>query len=306
MRLWLLTVTVAYVSGYISLVSRPESFRYCSNMAVKGGNGDDSSPSASSGVPTATWLKRAASIGLASAATSLGLFTAPVTHAAGPVPNTDVYFGVGCFWHVQHELVQTEKKVLLRDGAELTSLAGYAGGKSTGKDTNRPDNKKGVVCYHNMMGVGDYGNLGFGEVVGMSVPGDSIGSFADQYFALFGSDNERPDKGDRGAEYRSLLGLPGGVKSPYFKEIQAALARSGKKLTLVEGQGNDKDTLGKGKVWVMDSDAFPFYRAEMYHQYHDGFMPGEQYPQSYNNIAKQLVDAGKIGPTGCPDSMPRG
>lgn len=31
-----------------------------------------------------------------------------------------VYFGVGCFWHVQHEFIDTERKVLGRQDSELT------------------------------------------------------------------------------------------------------------------------------------------------------------------------------------------
>ena len=220
--------------------------------------------------------------------------------------NQEVYFGVGCFWHVQHEFVEAERSILNRQNSELTSYAGYAGGTKVGKDTNRPDNNKGVVCYHNMMGVGDYGKLGHGEVVNMNIPTTTIGSFADTYFKLYGSDSERPDKGDRGGEYRSLIGLPGGMDSPYLKDVQSALDRSGKKLKLVPGSGNDKDTLGKGVVYVMDNsdDKFPFFAGEIYHQFHDGFMPGEQYPQSYNSIARTLYDQGKIKLTGCPDINP--
>jgi hypothetical protein len=155
------------------------------------------------------------------------------------------------------------------------------------------------------MGIGDYGSLGHSEVVGLKVPANTIGRFADQYFSLFGKDNERPDKGDRGGEYRSLLGLPGGMNSPFLKDIQESLNNSGKILKLVAGKGNDEDTLGKGIVYVMDSDTFPFHQAELYHQYHDGFMPGEQYPRSYNTIAKQMYDAGKLGSTGCPDKLPK-
>ena len=91
----------------------------------------------------------------------------------------------------------TEKCELGRDAVDLTSLAGYAGGEGVGKDANRPDDKKGVVCYHNMMDVGDYGGLGHGKVVCIKVPDGSIGAFAGQYFAPFGADSERPDKGDR-------------------------------------------------------------------------------------------------------------
>lgn len=219
--------------------------------------------------------------------------------------NQEVYFGVGCFWHVQHEFVEAEKSILNRQNNELTSYAGYAGGTKVGKDVNHPDNNDGVVCYHNMMGIGDYGKLGHTEVVNMNIPINTISSFADTYFKLYGSDSERPDKGDRGTEYRSVIGLPGGIESPYLKDVQLSLDRSGKKLKLVSGLGNDKDTLGKGIVYVMDNsnNKFPFYPGEIYHQFHDGFMPGEQYPQSYNSIAKTLYDQGKIKFTGCPDNL---
>ena len=44
---------------------------------------------------------------------------------------------------------------------------------------------KNKVCYHNFMGVADYGKLGHGEVVGMRIPQSSIGDFAKEYFDLF-------------------------------------------------------------------------------------------------------------------------
>ena len=134
------------------------------------------------------------------------------------LPNRDVYFGVGCYWHVMHEFVQTEQNVLGRSTKEVTSAAGYGGSKLVGKDSNRPDNKKGVVCYHNLMGVGDYGSLGYGEVVGMDLPKteESMRAFAKEYFSLF-KNGDRPDLGDRGLEYRSLIGLPSGVEEPSFQ-----------------------------------------------------------------------------------------
>lgn len=46
-------------------------------------------------------------------------------------------------------------------------------------------------------------------MVGLSVPAEKIESFATAYFELFDANGDRPDKGDRGPEYRSLLGLPG-------------------------------------------------------------------------------------------------
>lgn len=214
-----------------------------------------------------------------------------------------IYFGVGCFWHVQHEFVEAERAVLGRGDGELTALAGYAGGKRLGKDTNRPDNKQGLVCYHNMQGVADYGKLGHGEVVGLRVPPSKVEAFAEVYFKLFDKNGDRPDKGDRGPEYRSLLGLPGGKDSPYFAQIASALKRSplAGKMELVGGSGDDADTLGKRMLWVMDTESYPFQQAEVYHQYHDGFFPGEDYPREYNSLQQRSVASGRLKGTGCPD-----
>lgn len=62
-----------------------------------------------------------------------------------------------------------------------------------GKNSQIPGGK-GVVCYHNLLGVADYGSLGHGEVVGMKIPESSVGDFANEYFKLFGADLDRPDK----------------------------------------------------------------------------------------------------------------
>lgn len=66
---------------------------------------------------------------------------------------------------------------------------------------------------------------------------------------------------DKGGEYRSLLGLPGGTNHPQYQLVQAAAEARG--MILKEGKGNDPDTLGKRIVYVMDSNKFPFYQAEV-------------------------------------------
>lgn len=218
--------------------------------------------------------------------------------AADESEEVDVYFGVGCFWHVQHEFVEAEKRVLGRSDEQLTSLAGYAGGRRVGVDRQRPDRAQGLVCYHNMMGVADYGKLGHGEVVGMRIPVSSYSSFVSTYLSLFDRGGDRPDKGDRGPEYRHLVGMPGGVNSKLFRELEQ---QAEGRWSLDEGKGDDGDNLGKKGIWVMDSANFPFYRGEVYHQYHDGFMPGEDYPREYNSLAARAVKAGKLDSTGCPD-----
>lgn len=75
---------------------------------------------------------------------------------------------------------------------------------------------------------------------------------------------ERVDPGDRGSEYRSLIGLPGGVKNPMYQAVEAA--GNAKGFTLEAGKGNDPDTFGKKLIYVYDSNKFPFYQAEVYHQ----------------------------------------
>eukprot|EP00561_Arcocellulus_cornucervis_P011680 CAMPEP_0185811706 /NCGR_PEP_ID=MMETSP1322-20130828/8378_1 /TAXON_ID=265543 /ORGANISM="Minutocellus polymorphus, Strain RCC2270" /LENGTH=285 /DNA_ID=CAMNT_0028508177 /DNA_START=30 /DNA_END=884 /DNA_ORIENTATION=- len=200
---------------------------------------------------------------------------------------TDVYFGVGCFWHIQHEFVEAERKLLGRGDKELTSLTGYAGGKST--------DKEGRVCYHNFQSIADYGKLGHGEVVGMKIPESSIGDFAKEYFDLFTPKGERVDPGDRGGEYRSLIGLPGGVKNPRYAEVEAAATAKG--MTLEAGKGNDPDTLGKKLVFVYDTAKFPFYQAEVYHQFHNDFQ-SPAYGKKYNDLVKEAVEDDRVKITG--------
>jgi hypothetical protein len=75
------------------------------------------------------------------------LLAASVATAAAPAlasdtdKDIDVYFGCGCFWHAQHEFIEAERTILGRSDSELTSRAGYAGGKG--------GSKNGKVCYNN-------------------------------------------------------------------------------------------------------------------------------------------------------------
>jgi len=202
----------------------------------------------------------------------------------------DVYFGCGCFWHVQHEFVQAEKKILKRDDLSITARAGYAGGLGSSQQ----------VCYHNAKNVGDYGSLGHAEVVALRIPASSIEIFAQEYFKLFDDKGNRPDQsGDRGSEYRSLIGIPGGSKSPYANKIISASQAVGDKLDFAVGKGNDKDV--RKLSFIMDTAQFPFFVGEQYHQFHDGFNLNENYPSSYNGLAAKLATAGKLGENTCPN-----
>ena len=53
------------------------------------------------------------------------------------------------------------------------------------------------------------------------------------------------------------------------------------------------------------TQAFPFHIAEVYHQYHDGFMWGEDYPASYNALRQSTYTAGRLPWSGCPDIVGR-
>ena len=103
----------------------------------------------------------------------------------------------------QHEFAVGEIQILKRSESQLTSRAGYAGGTRLGKD--------GRVCYHNLSGQDEYGKMGHSEVVGVSIPKSSFKDFCRVYFSLFDKKGDRPDQlGDRGGEYRSVVGVPGG------------------------------------------------------------------------------------------------
>jgi peptide methionine sulfoxide reductase MsrA len=211
-------------------------------------------------------------------------------------PLIDVYFGCGCFWHVQHEFVMAEQKILGRSDDQITARAGYAGGLAGAKD--------GKVCYHNAGNVADYGKLGHAEVVGLTIPKSKFYDFAVEYFQLFDASGNRPDQaGDRGTEYRSLVGIPGGARGEYAKILVDASIATGDKLDFGIGKGDDKDV--RKTSFVMDNTGekgFPFYVAEQYHQFHDGFNLNENYPGSYNKLAAAFAKGGEDFGS-CPNGM---
>ena len=205
----------------------------------------------------------------------------------------DIYFGCGCFWHVQHEFVQAERNIIQRSDEELTSRAGYAGGKA--------GSINGKVCYHNAQNIADYGKLGHAEVVALRIPTSKFEDFAKEYCKLFDKDGLRPDQfGDRGPEYRNLVGIPGGKSSPLADILVKASMASGDKLDFAIGKGDDADM---PKVsFIMDTAKFPFFVAENYHQFHDGFRLDENYPDSYNMLARKFAEKGENFGS-CPNGM---
>jgi peptide methionine sulfoxide reductase MsrA len=204
----------------------------------------------------------------------------------------EVYFGCGCFWHVQHEIVEAERTILGRSEDELTARAGYAGGKAGAKDGN--------VCYHNAANIADYGKLGHAEVVSLKLPPSKFQEFAVEYCKLF-KKGMRPDQlGDRGSEYRNLVAFKGGSKSPLAQQLVEASKATGDQLDFAVGKGNDEDIVRL--VWIMDIDQYPFFIGEQYHQFHDGFKIGENYPNSYNSLAQKYAQKGENFGS-CPNGM---
>lgn len=76
----------------------------------------------------------------------------------------------------------------------------------------------------------------------------------------------RPDQlGDRGLEYRNLVGFKGGAKNAELAaQLVDASKETGDQLDFAVGKGTDRDI--PRVVWIMDSDAYPSYVAEQYHQ----------------------------------------
>eukprot|EP00401_Gymnodinium_catenatum_P008579 CAMPEP_0117542286 /NCGR_PEP_ID=MMETSP0784-20121206/44466_1 /TAXON_ID=39447 /ORGANISM="" /LENGTH=293 /DNA_ID=CAMNT_0005339027 /DNA_START=58 /DNA_END=939 /DNA_ORIENTATION=- len=228
--------------------------------------------------------------GLAAALAVVAIVAVGAPHAArAEEGGVGVYFGQGCFWHVQHEIVQQEKNKLGRSTSDLTALSGYAGGIDAGSD-NR-------VCYHNSKGAPDYGRLGHTEVVKVVVPESKITDFAKEYFdAAARYPMGRADPQDRGTEYRSAIGFPGGMDGPLFSQVDAANAG---RFELLRGKGFDADTVRSKRVWVYDSDKFPFHQGEIYHQFHDDML--ERYSDSYHNLKGPFLEDRRLQDVGCPE-----
>lgn len=74
--------------------------------------------------------------------------------------------------------------------------------------------------------------------------------------------------------------------------------RAGEGNAYVSGRPKEDDLLNV--VWVVDSEKLPFYRAERYHQFHNGI--GKFFPTEYTwDLKNKMAAAGKINSTGCPE-----
>ena len=171
------------------------------------------------------------------------------------------------------------------------------------------------VCYHTNDASRDYGPLGHAEAVRVTLDAANataqLDALARDFFASFSGPvghRRRPDPGDRGTPYRSFVGLPGGVDSPLYVTLAR---RNTWRMDLKRGVGGPAvsgvragDADEPNTVWIIDSNRFPFYPGEVYHQFHCNFFPSEgmPYPSTYViDLWHDLQRTGQLQRTGCPE-----
>lgn len=219
-------------------------------------------------------------------------------------PGLSVYWGNGCFWHTQYDTVLVEwdaQGAFRRNFSDITSLVGYAGGRFQAAD--------GKVCYHGLPGT-DYSRMGHSEAVEVRldamtgpVARAQLAALAHVYFHEGFQDHEgkrlRKDPQDMGPEYRNVIGLPGGMDSELFDIIQEQNVFD---MPLLRGQGGTRgDTEDEYVVYVYDSNEFPFFRGESYHQFHKNTVVQRPVPYNYTATLKQAQrQAGRLDDLGCP------
>lgn len=120
--------------------------------------------------------------------------------------------------------------------------------------------------------------------------------FLRSFIDLFDSRGVRADPRDTGGEYRSVIGLPGGMQHPVVAVLRGDAAAKG--MRLVQGAGDEGDTLAEKTILVYDSNKFPFYAGELYQQFHDDVVG--TYGQQYASLRAAAIERGTIAVSSCP------
>lgn len=243
--------------------------------------------------------RRAALAGALLAALTRPLPAAADVTAAGSAGVPTAYFGSGCFWGRQKDFFDAEKQM---GRAVPSAVTGYAGGAAGADD-------RGRVCYYYANDASVYERRGHAEVVRVALSPAATEAdfrafarlyFRTQFVKRRDGRMQRQDPLDAGPGYRNVVGIPGGVRSPLFKVLEEENVNG---MTLIEGKGTGDEPDLVNTVYVVDSDALPFYAAESWHQYHDGI--GHSFGKRYKRDAKRAaMDAGAVprpGDTGCPE-----
>ncbi|KAL3782481.1 hypothetical protein ACHAW5_009776 [Stephanodiscus triporus] len=200
-----------------------------------------------------------------------------------------VYFGAGCFWHVQHEMIEAEKSILGRGSHQFTSRTGYAGGKKTDGD--------GRVCYHNFQGVADYGRSLLG------LPGGRDHPMFDKVLAA-ASDRGMTLTDGRGNDPDTL-----GKRLVYVMDSRVFPFYQAEVCEYIRAHSRDGDTDGINSplrltIVLFSSLLYVFFLSfgRKDHQYHNDFLT-PAYGKEYNDLVNAALDDGRIKITGCPDRM---
>jgi len=207
-------------------------------------------------------------------------------------PSKSIYFGNGCFWHTQYDFVVVEQDPdgpFRRNDTGVTSLVGYAGG--------RFESPSGAVCYHGLPH-SDYSRLGHAEACSISldeitgnVAQAQVAALAKMYFehgfqTLPDGRRQRLDPQDMGAEYRNVIGLPGGMDNQELWPLIEAANIYGMRLQ----RGAIGDSEGEFVVYVYDSVTYPFFRGEESHQFHPNTVIQRELPLSYLVTLKNVQE----------------
>mmetsp|Transcript_96801 Transcript_96801/g.273536 ORF Transcript_96801/g.273536 Transcript_96801/m.273536 type:complete len:331 (-) Transcript_96801:95-1087(-) len=203
--------------------------------------------------------------------------------AAEPEEEVAIYFGVGDFHRLQHELVLKEALALGRRGLDISSLTGFAGGLKVGEFDR--------VCYSGFGGSPEYSRLGHAQVVSLSVPEKRLAEFSRLFFDEVAK--RRPS--ESGPEFRPLIGIRKGLGSPVMPLIEKGNAG---RFKLVKGEGDEPGAFDEGTVFVYDKRFFPARLAEVYNQFRDD--PPERYESDYRALNDILKKSGAFTTNGCP------
>ena len=120
--------------------------------------------------------------------------------------------------------------------------------------------------------------------------------FVRSFIDHFDSRGLRADPRDTGCEYRSVIGLPGGMHHKAVAVMRGDVAA--KAMRLMQGAGDDGDTLVEKTVLVYDSNKFPFDAGELYQKFHDDVVG--TYGQQYASLRASALERGTIAVASCP------
>lgn len=196
--------------------------------------------------------------------------------------DTKVFLGSGGFAAMQAAYVDVESRAPFdRAGAKISALAGYAGAHAVGPG--------GLVCYYGAQPHTIYEGLGYAQVVQITLRAKERPDFYDlhqernEFANLLQAFFAAPNSQQAGMQFRSCIGIPGGMASPLFAVVQEQNVG----LELVRGVGGDP--MSFNTVYIYDTNHFPFHRAETYLQFEG----------SPANLKSVQEEAGHIPPTRC-------